>query len=626
MLFRFIAAALAAWALSSPAAWAALPATAAEAEELLPLPGGAWLARDKRALRLLDPQGAERARLNLRAEHLDARPAPRGALAVLLESDTQRVLQIDVDTQAMTLASRPVLPSPPYTVETVCLYRDGQGLTHVFVVGDEGLAEQWLLRDGAPALSVRPLALPAGSRQCRVDDAAGLLYVNEPGLGIWAYSTQAEGPLERQPVALRQPFGPLDQGASAMALLPDGGLAVVEARGGSLRLLQRSADQRWTAGPRQRFSSRGEVEQLVVWRDAAGRQQIAWHDGAWRQRTLAPATRAGARATATPALPIVTPRMQTEPMSRAGDAADDPAIWVHPGDASRSRILGTNKREGLHVYDLAGRELQKLPVGRLNNVDLRQRVRLGASLRDLAVGTQRDDLSLVVFEIDADGVLSERTRVPTGLDDIYGVCLHQPKAGGLEVFVNDKDGRFLRVALAEQAGQIQGTVLQRFAVATQPEGCVADDREQRLFLGEEDRGVWAMDIAPAAGLGPRPALAMVLPVGPLLHADVEGLALYEGRSGRYLVVSSQGNHSYLVLDAAPPYRVRGAFRIGIAADAGIDGASETDGLEVTSQALGAAYPQGVLVVQDGFKRMPSGPQNFKLVDWRDIARALALPE
>ena len=80
----------------------------------------------------------------------------------------------------------------------------------------------------------------------------------------------------------------------------------------------------------------------------------------------------------------------------------------------------------------------------------------------------------------------------------------------------------------------------------------------------------------------------------------------------------------MVLDAAAPFTVRGAFRIRTDAAKGIDGASETDGLEVTSANLGGVYGRGMLAVQDGFKRMPDGPQNFKAVAWEDIAAALKL--
>ena len=102
------------------------------------------------------------------------------------------------------------------------------------------------------------------------------------------------------------------------------------------------------------------------------------------------------------------------------------------------------------------------------------------------------------------------------------------------------------------------------------------------------------------------------------------MAIYQAEKA-YLVISSQGNDSYLVLDAEPPYQLRGVFRVGINTAAGIDGVSETDGLEVSSANFGSVFPRGMLVVQDGRKRMPQGNQNFKLVSWEQIAKALNLP-
>ena len=55
---------------------------------------------------------------------------------------------------------------------------------------------------------------------------------------------------------------------------------------------------------------------------------------------------------------------------------------------------------------------------------------------------------------------------------------------------------------------------------------------------------------------------------------------------------------------------------------GIDGVSETDGLEVTSAALGPDFPQGLMVAQDGRNIAPEERQNFKFVSWADIIQAL----
>ena len=65
------------------------------------------------------------------------------------------------------------------------------------------------------------------------------------------------------------------------------------------------------------------------------------------------------------------PRRWRPTVPHDGDAADDPAVWVNPDDPSKSVIVGTDKEGGLMVYDLAGRQLQYLPVGDMNNVDVR---------------------------------------------------------------------------------------------------------------------------------------------------------------------------------------------------------------------------------------------------------------
>jgi len=575
--------------LVASASAAEVPAVLKGAEELAALPNGRWLILDKRGLRLVGGDGRELALLPLRGEQLDLRPVEGGALAIVLDSNAERLLPVRVDTRAGTLAALPVLPDTGFGIEAACMYRDGQRLDHVFLVAKDGQAQQWLL-NGEPRL-VRRLALPTGVEACRVDDAHATLFVAEEAMGVWAYGAEAEGPSARTPVALRAPWGKLKETVGALAVLP-GGLAAIDEKGTLLSWRRDGAS--WRAVPPRSLGAQQRV---------AGKLLVQT-TSEWQA----------------PALPIVMPRMQTEPVARAGDAADDPAIWVHPRDPSKSRILGTNKKQGLLVYDLQGKQLQLLESGRLNNVDLRQDIRFGAERFDLALATQRDENGMVLFTIDANGTLAEAARLPTGLGDIYGTCVYRTAEGGLDAFVNDKDGRYEHYQITRSNGRFGAKLARSFKLASQPEGCVADDRSGLLFVGEERRGVWV-----TSARADQPAtLRMVMPVGPLLHADVEGMGIYHGADKSYLVVSSQGNNSYVVLDAAAPFTVRGAFRIGMDAARGIDGASETDGLEVTSANLGGQYGRGMLVVQDGFKRMPDGAQNFKAVAWEDIAKALKL--
>ncbi|MEW7850420.1 phytase [Massilia aurea] len=605
---------LLACSLAAPASGAkpTVPAALNDAEELAPLPGGAWLALDKRALRLVDADGRERATLPLRGEKLDLRPLDGGALAIVVDANTERALPVRIDFKAGTLRALPVLPETGFGIEAACMYRDAQQLDYVFLVAKDGQAQQWLLGSGASSEHrlVRRLALPSGVETCRVDDAHGTLFAAEEGLGLWAYGADAEGPPARTPVALQAPHGGLNGELTALAVLP-GGVAAIDDKG-SLLTWKRDG-KHWRALPGRPLGA----EQLVTLEPASARLMVRTDKG-WQ----APALAWKAGSAPPKRLPIVLPRMQTEPVAQLGDAADDPAIWVHPTDPAKSRILGTNKKQGMLVYDLQGRQTQLLAAGRLNNVDLRQDVRFGAERFDLAVATQRDEHAMVLFAIDGQGTLREAARLPTSLGDIYGTCLLRTPEGGLDAFVNDKDGRYEHYQITRTGGQFGARLARTFKLASQPEGCVADDRSGLLFVGEEDRGLWV-----TSARADQPAtLKMVMPVGEWLHDDVEGMGIYHGAKKSYLVVSSQGNNSYVVFDAAAPFAVRGAFRVGLDAVNGIDGASETDGLEVTSANLGGPFARGMLVVHDGFKRMPDGAQNYKAVAWEDIAKALMLDE
>jgi hypothetical protein len=90
-------------------------------------------------------RAAGRARLKVRAKHLDLRPQGGGALAVVMDANAEQVLPVLVDWQAGTLAAQPPFPAPPFGIEAACLYRDAQQIDHLFVVGKDGQAEQWLM-------------------------------------------------------------------------------------------------------------------------------------------------------------------------------------------------------------------------------------------------------------------------------------------------------------------------------------------------------------------------------------------------------------------------------------------------------------------------------------------------
>jgi 3-phytase len=300
------------------------------------------------------------------------------------------------------------------------------------------------------------------------------------------------------------------------------------------------------------------------------------------------------------------------------DAADDPAIWRNPADPAASLIVATDKKAGLHVYGLDGRDRFFTPAGQVNNVDLRD---MGAAGILVAASdrTNRAQAVLALFRLDpATARLTPIARLPVGPGEAYGVCLY--RAGdALHAFNVLKDGTIHQMALDLSGPAPTGRIVRTMKLATQSEACVADERTGRLYVAEEDAGIWRFDArADGATTGTRIASADRYQI----VADTEGLAIAaEGSAGDgYLLVSSQGDNAYAV------YRLRddsyvGRFRI----TAGVVGATEeTDGIELATGDFGPGFPGGLFVAQDGHNAPRA--QNFKLVAWADIKTALGLTD
>ena len=320
-------------------------------------------------------------------------------------------------------------------------------------------------------------------------------------------------------------------------------------------------------------------------------------------------------------LPAVHGVVETEPVRGEGDAADDPAIWIHPEDASLSLILGTDKRRGLSVYDLSGREVQFLPRGRVNNVDLRQGVAMAGGPATLAVATNRSEGAMDIYSVSGEGRVELALAQTLEIDDPYGICMHLDAAGVAYAYVNGSGGEY-EIWRLNEGGELKPERIDRFSLPTKPEGCVVDDRTGIAYIGEEERGIWRMPARPG-GFGEKTLLDSV--DSDRLAADVEGLDIYRAVQGRaILVASSQGDYTYAFYDLNDGDRYLGSVRIADNPVSGIDGAEETDGLAVSAVNLGPGFEQGLLVVQDGFNRRPQENQNFKLVPFGSVVAALNL--
>jgi 3-phytase len=134
-------------------------------------------------------------------------------------------------------------------------------------------------------------------------------------------------------------------------------------------------------------------------------------------------------------------------------------------------------------------------------------------------------------------------------------------------------------------------------------------------VAEENVGIWRYGADPTDGTDPATDRVLVDSTDLTGHLvkDVEGVAIaYDVAGSDYLFASSQGNSTYTVYrrgeDGA--FAFFQSFKVD-AAESGIDGTQETDGIDVTSASLGPDFPGGLFVAQDGVNGAEN--QNYKLV-------------
>ena len=539
-----------------------------------------------------------------------------------------------------------------FAAEGVCLYRHSlDGNLYAFIVGDAGEIDQQLIyahADGKlDARPVRRIQVPSTVKQCAAD-AHGHVYAMQETTGLWRFNADPEADLAARIVDAPR-LGHLGKKAKGVAVY-DGGagnrwLFASDTAAGHINIYDRDANDAWLGAFRAGTADAAIAEPgplsttntallpaakrgalLLADEDTGDFRLLAIDDIATALKLAPPATEAAAR----PTRPVATvsARIETTPVESYGDAADDPAIWAHPEDPARSLVVATDKKAGLYLYDMQGKVLQFLPDGKMNNIDLRDGFELGGRKVVLVSASNRTDKSISLYRLDterrelvgvADGVQ------PTGLGDPYGLCMYRSaRDGGTYVFINGDDTRMRQWRLiATPAGKVRAEPVRDLTFDSQTEGCVADDATGQLYVNEEDVAMWKLSAEPDGG-NDRTASARVKDL-PAVKDDLEGLGIYDLGNGRgYIVVSSQGNDTYAVFRREGSQEYLGSFAVVADPQRGIDGISETDGLEITSRNLGPGFEHGAMIAQDGRNVMPVENQNYKYVSWSDIAKALKL--
>jgi 3-phytase len=268
-------------------------------------------------------------------------------------------------------------------------------------------------------------------------------------------------------------------------------------------------------------------------------------------------------------------------------------IWVHPTDTSLSTIVTSDKAATkVFVYDLFGNTLQRIAApGMPGNIDVRYGFPLDGELVDIVAWNDRANRKVIVYAVDPGSrQLSRVDDDAMTIGSNYGFCLYRSHAtGSFHAYVAATNGSITQYLLSESGGRVTGSLVRAWDLGTQTEGCVADDEEGVVFLGEENVGIWKVGAEPADPTSG----TLIAQVGDAssLQADVEGLALYYAAGGGgYLIASSQGSDDFRVYERRAPHAFVKSFTIS--------GVSGTDGVDVTNVDLGASFPMGILTVHN----------------------------
>ena len=307
---------------------------------------------------------------------------------------------------------------------------------------------------------------------------------------------------------------------------------------------------------------------------------------------------------------------ETESVSSIGDAADDPAIWFNQADPTKSLIFGTDKRKGIHVYDLYGKELSFSELGATNNIDLRvidKNVHMVISNRSsgtLGYWVFPESNLYEYFSVNPTNAFTEditHYHLEANMN-VYGVCMGFVN-GRLSAALTEEEGPIVQMwdlTTKKVVGELNIISDEENAPKTgnEAEGCVFDDENNHLLISREgSRGYLKAYESDTLEM-----IEVVDSRDGNIVGDPEGVAVYKTSDIEgYIILSSQGGNEFNLYNRRSLDFIN-KFKINAVED--------TDGLDATHEAVEDLFPNGVLVVQDG-RNLPKN-QNFKIVNMEEV--------
>jgi 3-phytase len=291
---------------------------------------------------------------------------------------------------------------------------------------------------------------------------------------------------------------------------------------------------------------------------------------------------------------------------------DDVAIWLHPTQGALSTIIASDKSAGrIFVYDLAGRTLQAIEAPGAGNIDVRCGFPLGGRKVDIVAFNQRaGGFAIAVYAVDPETRALRRAddgKIRTG-ENYGGTLYRSPRTGKVFFLATAVAGPLEQYELFDDgAGRIAGRK-ERFWRVGLSEAAVGDDAAGKIYIAEESKGVWEVGGEPD---DPTPGRLVIRTGENGLTDDVEGLAIHPNVGGsKALVVSNQSRDNFKVYRLGGDFALLGTFTV--------QGASDTDGLDIAARDLGGPFAKGLFACHTNSAGRP-----VLLVPWDRVMGALA---
>lgn len=304
---------------------------------------------------------------------------------------------------------------------------------------------------------------------------------------------------------------------------------------------------------------------------------------------------------------------------------DDPAIWIHPTDPSKSLILGTDKdAEGaLYVFDLFGKKIDSLIVRGLqrpNNVDVAYGLKMGDKTVDFAVTGERMTSKLRFYslpdmkEIQVGGIEVYLGETAEMYRDLMGVAVYHDKTNDKHYVIAGRktgptDGTYLWQY--EIKGSETGITLElvrkfgNFSGKKEIEAIAVDNELGFIYYSDEGIGVRKYHADPAKG---NDELALFATEG--FNQDHEGISIYklDDTTGYILVSDQEVNQFHVFPREGAPSDPHQHDLITIIKTSTVS----SDGSEVTSLPLNSTFTKGLFVAM-------SDDKTFQIYRWEDLA-------